>query len=117
MRLWRTRLNDGFQPDIVPLEPPPTPTELKWWLAQRAAFKRTIFLRMGVPVLGVGILTMLLTKPERFFSLQGLATAGGLLILAAVSSHAQVQMQEKYEREKTIRWKRIRDDLRRSLTP
>jgi hypothetical protein len=114
--VWKRGLLHGVQPDIIPLEPPATPTELKWWLAQRDAYKRRVFLRMGVPMFVVGMLTMLLTKPERFFTLAGLGTACFMLFLAVIGTYFHMRTQEKDERDKAIRWKRIRDDLRRSLT-
>ena len=117
MSLWKRGLYAGMQPDIIPLDPPASPTELKWWLAQRDAYKRRIFLRMGVPVFAVGMLTMAITKPEKLLTLSGLGTACVMVFLAALSTHFHMRTQEKDEREKAIRWKRIQDDLRRSLTP
>ena len=113
MSFWNRGIySEGLATDILPLEPPATPVEVKWWIEQRGAFRRKVFLRMGVPLFSVGILTMLLTKPEKFLTLSGLGTACVLLIIAVVGALGHAQTQEKYEREQAIRWKRIREDLR-----
>ncbi|HYC53049.1 MAG TPA: hypothetical protein VEB19_18215 [Gemmatimonadaceae bacterium] len=113
MSIWKRGLSsEGFATEQVPLDPPATPTELKWWAAQRDAYKRKIFLRMGFPMFGVGVLTMLLAKPEKFFSLSGLGTGFMMLLIAGFSSFVHGRSQEKNAREEAIRWKRIRQDLR-----
>ncbi|HET7768812.1 MAG TPA: hypothetical protein VFN74_08535 [Chloroflexota bacterium] len=94
-----------------PLSPPPSQTELRWWRARRGALFRRTFLRFGLPMGLIPILTTLVARPERLLTPSMFFVTGLAIAVALGGTWMHAKLVEKDYREQEIRWKRIREAL------
>ena len=94
-----------------PLRPVATWQELAWWRGRRWALYRGIVLRWGIPVGLVPIVSVLLTRPERFLTAAAFGIVGGSLLISLGGSLLHLWLTGDRVRDQAIRWKRIREAL------
>lgn len=94
-----------------PLSPPPSPGEMHWWREQRRGLYRRTFLRFGLPMGLIPILTTLVARPERLLTASAFFLLGGALAIAVGGTWLHARLMEKDYRDQEIRWKRIREAL------
>ena len=113
MKYFHLRRRDDEQ---MPLDPPITDAEKQWWLDQRPAFRWHITLRFGGPLFAVSMLTAAISKPEKLLTVTALWFVPSIILLAVGGGWLHAMMQDEHQRAQEVRWKRIRDELQRSLS-
>ena len=105
MKLAPLRIHPRFE---IPLSPPITSDEVRWWRGVRTPFALRHVLQFGAPMFFIGLASSYLRYGYLRRGLMGMFI---LVALTGVGGWVMWLTQEKALRDQEVRWKRIRDDL------
>jgi hypothetical protein len=97
--------------EIMSLEPPPTPEELRWWNSVRPRYRNRSMLRTGGPFFLVWIGVALISNPAKLFTPTALWFIPAMSLLSVGAAWLQYRTTEKHQRDQELRWKRIRESI------